>query len=306
MNFQVELTSYCDLTCGYCPNRDMERERHFMNDEVWKTILHKYIVPYKDINSYSPPTFIGHKDGEPLLNKKLPDRLYDLAVFVPDMVIDIYSHGLMLPKWNHRGQDFFEFLSCLPNRVRYMMSHHPKNYDYTVNDYGSTISYLKKVLCNPPKNVEFITVTHQSKWVSEETQENWKKTWEGLPITVHCNTHINPWTGRMEDIATCQYKGCPYSDFGHWFFGVTGNIIACCLDLEEEIILGNVLRDSADEMLTKTQKFYTRQKEILRNVQASPSVNPAALIDHQVCANCFGGKRANKTPELVQLGVPVK
>src|SRR5438105_2711607 len=106
----------------------MERQRAFMSDEVFGAILNRYIVPYKHVNAFCPPTFIGHKDGEPLLNKRLPDRLRALAAVAPDMKIDIYSHGLMLPKWRDRGQDFFEFLATLPNRVRYMMSFHPRNH----------------------------------------------------------------------------------------------------------------------------------------------------------------------------------
>ena len=301
MNFQVELTSYCNLTCGYCPNRDMVREREFMSDKVWETILYKYIAPYRHLNAYCPPTFIGHKDGEPLLNKKFPDQLRSLSAVAPDMKIDIYSHGLMLPVLAKQGRDLFEFLATLPNQVRYMMSFHPRNHNNTINDYESAVvPYLRGVLNNPPRNVEFITVSHKSKWVSEDMQEAWRLTWHGYPITVHKNCSINPWTGRMEDQATCHYNGCPYSDFGHWFFGVSGNVIACCLDLEEEIVLGNVLRDDPAEMFERTSVFYERQRTILDAVQRSPSIDPASLVDHQVCTNCFGGKRS----DLVQLGVP--
>lgn len=290
MNFQLELTSVCDLTCGYCPNRDMERERTFMSDEVFDCILRDYVVPYKDINSFCPPTFIGHKDGEPLLNKQFPRRLRQLADVAPDMKIDIYSHGLMLPKLAAAGKDFIDFLATLPNRVRYMMSYHPVNHDYSVNNYEPVVAYLRQVLQNPPLNVEFISVSHKSKWVSEETQDAWVETWRGYPITVHKNCSINPWTGRMEDIATCAYNGCPYADFGHWFFGVTGNVIACCLDLEEEIILGNVLRDSPEDMFKATAAFYEEQKRILSSGELHP---------RGVCRNCFGQKR----DDLVQLGV---
>lgn len=295
INFQVELTSYCDLTCGYCPNRDMARDRSFMSDEVWDAILNLYVVPYRHTNSFCPPTFIGHKDGEPLLNKRLPDRLRDLSLAAPDMKIDIYSHGLMLPKWRDRGEDFFGFLATLPNRVRYMMSYHPYNHDNSKNDYTLVVDYLRRVLRNPPPNVEFITVSHKSKWVSDELQELWRSIWHGYPITVHSNCSINPWTGRMEDIATCHYNGCPYADFGHWFFGATGNIIACCLDLEEEIILGNVLSDDPAEMFAKTDAFYAEQRRLLAE---------HLVPGHQVCYNCFGHKRNDEVGRLVQLGMP--
>lgn len=294
MNFQIELTSYCDLTCGYCPNKDMERERKFMNDEVWETILHKYIVPYRFHNQFCPPTFIGHKDGEPLLNKGLPGRLLSLAAVAPDMKIDIYSHGLLLPRWADRDKDFFEFLSRLPNNVRYMMSYHPRNHDNSVNDYSATIEYMRDVLRNPPKNVEFITVSHKSKWVSEDMQQAWKQCWEGLPITVHCNASINPWTGLIEEEGTIQFNGCPYADFGHWFFGVTGNVIACCLDLEEEIVLGNVLTHDPVEMFQKTSEFYEDQRRTLEE-KRRPT--------HAVCDNCFGYDRKDRELELVQLGI---
>lgn len=290
MNFQVELTSYCDLTCGYCPNRSMERERAFMSDDVWDSILHKYIARYRHVNSFCPPTFIGHKDGEPLLNKKLPDRLRDIAKVAPDMHIDIYSHGLMLPKWKERGQDFIEFLASLPNRVRYLLSFHPFNHDNTSNDYEPVVAYLSRVLLNPPPNIEFITVSHKSKWVGSALQDAWKRTWAGLPMTVHCNTHINPWTGLMEDIATCHYNGCPYADFGHWFFGATGNVIACCLDLEEEIVLGNVLQDEPEKMFATTQAFYVEQRRILEAKEQHP---------RGVCRNCFGQTR---DPVRLELG----
>lgn len=298
MNFQVETSSYCDLTCGYCPNRSMERERKFMSDEVFDIILHKYVVPYQHINCFSPPTFIPHKDGEILLNKNIVKLLRRVADVCPDMKIDIYSHGLMLPKWKERGQDFIEFLATLPNKVRYMMSFHPRNHDNSINDYKDVIKYLRYgVLLNPPPNIEFITVSHKSRWVTDDMQDAWRQIWMGLPITVHCNASINPWTGRIQEEGTVQFNGCPYADFGHWFFGATGNIIACCLDLEEEIVLGNVLKDDPKEMFLKTEVFYAEQRRTLKERRRP---------HHRVCDNCYGFNRdvPGVPIELLQLGTP--
>lgn len=297
MNFQVETSSYCDLSCGYCPNKDMERKRKFMSDEVFDTILHKYIVPYRHINCFSPPTFIPHKDGEILLNRNITKLIRRFADTIPDMKIDIYSHGLLLPKLAEQGKDFIEFLATLPNQVRYMMSYHPRNHDNTINDYGPVVYYLRKALEErKPANVEFITVSHKSKWVTDDDQGFWKNCWRGLPMTVHANCSINPWTGRMEDIATCAYNGCPYSDFGHWFFGATGNNIACCLDLEEEIVLGNVLEHDQQELFLRTSAFYAEQRRLLQEKEKHPL---------GVCRNCFGQRRDSAPKELVQLGAMI-
>lgn len=296
MNFQIELHNFCNFSCGYCPNHIMKRERTFMSEKVFDTILHNYIIPYKDVNvanSNSPPTFIGHKDSEPLIGKAFTHQLRSLADVAPDMKIDIYSNGVLLPIWRDRGRDFMDFLGSLPNRVRYLMSFHPVNHDYSQNDYTTTVKYLQDVLRNRrPPNVEFITVSHRSKWVSDAVQESWRKTWEGYPITVHANCSINPWTGLMDEVATCAHNGCPYSDFGHWFFGVTGNVIACCMDLEEEIVLGNVMRDDPAKMFRAAEAFYAEQRRILTAGELHP---------RGVCRNCFGQKR--DTTELLQLGI---
>ncbi len=275
----------------------MQRKREYMSDEVWQTILHKYIVPYRHHNVHCPPTFIGHKDGEPLLNKKLPARLRELSDVCPDMKIDIYSHGLMLPSWRDRGRDFMAFLASLPNQVRYMMSYHPRNHDNSVNDYNAVIEYLQGVLRDPPRNVEFITVSHKSKWVTEDMQLAWRQAWDGMPITVHANCSINPWTGLIQEEGTIRFNGCPYADFGHWFFGATGNIIACCLDLEEEIVIGNVMKDDPAEMFQRTSEFYADQR---RRHEANK------WPEHGVCMDCFGYKRVDikSSLDLVQLGMP--
>jgi Iron-sulfur cluster-binding domain len=272
----------------------MKRERAFMADDVWTNILSLYIVPYKHAMLLTYPTFIPHKDGEPLLNKRLPDRLRDLAAVAPDMSIDIYSHGLLLPKWCERGQDFFEFLSTLPNHVRFMMSFHPYNHDGSGNNYSATILYLQAVLRDPPRNVEFITVSHKSKWVSDAEQEAWRQTWADYPIKVHCNALLNPWTGRIE--SDVKFNGCPYENGGHWFFGVTGNVIACCLDLEEEIVLGNVLTHDPGAMYARTQAFYQEQHRILAAREQHP---------RGVCRDCFGQHRDDVPAELIPLGVRV-
>ena len=268
----------------------MERKQELMKDEVWETILNHYIIPYRHVNAFTPPTFIPHKDSESLMDRKLPARLRSLADAAPDMKIDIYSNGVLLPAWAKRGQDFMAFLATLPNRVRYLMSFHPVNHDYTTNDYGPTIAYLKGVLRDPPPNVEFITVSHKSRWVSANVQEAWRAEWEGYPITVHCNASINPWTGLIEEEGTVQFNGCPYADFGHLFIGVTGNVIACCLDLEEEIVLGNVMREAPEVLFERADEFYKEQ----RWIQEAKEQHPLG-----VCRNCFGQNRE----DLVQLGV---
>lgn len=294
MNFQVEVTSFCNLTCTECPNVQMSRERKMMSPEIWDAILSKYVVPFKNYGGEreSPPTIIPHKDGEALLNKNFPAFLRSVGDADPSFKIDIYSHGLLLPK----KPDFIPFLGTLPNKVRLMVSFHFFNHDGTKNDYAELTHYLRGLIdaAQIPRNVELIIVSHEIAPMTADLLAAWKSGW--LPYlgphlsAVHCNASINPWTGLMEDVATCHYDGCPYADFGHWFFGATGNVVVCCMDLEEEIILGNVMVDDPAKMLAKTEEFYAEQRRIRED---------KSRLKHEVCRNCFGMGVRN---DLVQLG----
>lgn len=293
MNFQAESSSFCDLECRECPNVTMKRERKMLSLEIWSKILNSYVVPYKNYNTHNdcPPTVIMHKDGEPLLNKNLPAMLQMVADVDQSLKIDIYSHGLLLPK----KPDFVPFLGRLPNQSRLMVSFHWHNHDGSKNDYTATTAYLRNLVLSGelPRNVELIIVSHLIAPSTQEILDAWKATWSDCistgRLTVHTNASINPWTGRMEDVATCHYNGCPYGDFGHMFFGATGNVVACCMDLEEEIIFGNVMTDDPAEMVAKVEAFYTEQT---RRQKASEKP------EYQVCYDCFGHKRT----DLVQVG----
>ncbi len=296
MNFQCELHNYCNFTCGHCVYKDMERKKQFMSDEVWRAVLHRYIVPYQrvNLNAGHNPTFIGHNMTEPLIDRKLASRLKDVSDACPNMNLDIYSNGVLLPAWAKRGEDFFEFLGGLPNRCRYLMSFHPVNHDDSVNDYTEAFAYMHNILRNPPRNVEIIMVAHLTNKTTKEKLLAWKDTWlpeiERGVLTVHANVGLNPWTGRITEPGTVEFHGCPYGDFGHLFIGVTGNIISCCMDLEEEIVHGNVLVDDPDAMMAKLTDFYAEQRRIQQERTG---------LRHSVCANCFG---LPKPAELVQIG----
>lgn len=297
MNFQIETVSFCDLTCKECPNWQMKRQRQFMDMDVWNTILHRYVLPYKHLgNPDCPPTVIPHKDGEPLLNKKLPEFLHSVSQADASLKIDIYSHGLLLPKWRERGQDFVHFLGSLRNRVRLLLSFHFANHDGTENDYTATTAYLRDLYASgrQPRNVEFIMVSHLVQPMTRERLEAWRSSWQPFidagRVTVHANVCINPWTGRIEEPGTVEFHGCPYGDFGHMFFGATGNVIACCMDLEEEIVFGNVMKDEPDAMIRTLNGFYAEQRRI--------AAEKTGLV-HEVCRNCMGMGKRN---DLVQIG----
>jgi len=240
-----------------------------MKLETFEAILTKYVIPYKHMNEHCPPTVIMHKDGEPWLNKRLPDMLRMVAEKDPSLKIDIYTHGLQFKR------EHWDLLESLPNKVRMLVSFHFNNHDGTTNDYTEADKLLRTCIADA-KNVEVILVSHLIRPMTQEQLDAWKATWTSqFPnLVVHTNAHINPWTGRIEEPGASHFLSCPYGDFGHMFFGATGNVIACCMDLEEEIVFGNVFDDDPADMVEKLVGFYADVTD--------------KKLDHQVCRYCLG------------------
>jgi radical SAM protein with 4Fe4S-binding SPASM domain len=168
---------------------------------------------------------------------------------------DIYTNGLLFTK------EFYDFLGKLPNKVCVLFSYHFYNFDGKENNYLPAQVELLRSLETPHPNVELVFVTHETKYTDPEKLKQWKEFWESIATmsktisAVHINPHINKWGGKMEDGNT-GFSGCPYSDGAHFFVGVTGNVLPCCIDLEEELILGNILTDDMEKLMEDRRYFY--------------------------------------------------
>jgi radical SAM protein with 4Fe4S-binding SPASM domain len=249
MNIQIEVTSHCNLKCVECPHRLMQRDRDHIALPVFDMIVDKLIKTHK------PGTVIVHKDGEPLLHPNFEQIIGKIAM-ATSAKVDIYTNGKLLSK------DLIGFLGSFKNKFSLLVSFHLYNYDGKRNDYEEIGKKLLECLDVGATNIEFILATHSTDLTSEEELKEWKEYWDEKAklysrlTGVHVNTAINPWTGLIKQKNTITFPACPYSDGQHLFVGVTGNILPCCMDLEEEIIFGNVEEDDLHKIMIERDQFY--------------------------------------------------
>jgi len=255
MNIQFESTNRCNLTCFECPNRLMKRPKQDMAQNIFDKLLSDYIVPLEGEN----PTIIPHKDGEPLLASNWEYMLRSISEQRPDVKIDLYTNGLFLK------DEVIDVLSSLPNKVRILVSFHfrmkesPELVDYKTLCYDTLEGHLR----HNHKNIDFVFVTHLHDGISREVLDEWAYYWNNVKKSfpnklggIHINEHINPWALTISDSHCISFSGCPYADGEHLFIGNTGNVLPCCMDLEEQIILGNIMTDSKEQIMNSREEFY--------------------------------------------------
>jgi radical SAM protein with 4Fe4S-binding SPASM domain len=257
VNIQVELSNVCQLSCVECPQRLMKRRQTFMSQEVFNRVI-EYIgvIPDERYQKGYPPTIILHKDGESLLHPRLKEYIKQISDSQPDYRLNLYTNGLRL------SEGFIDFLGSLPNLVWLLVSFHFYNADGSYNDYSEVYKTFDSCLQKNYKNIEFIFTSHVTRFCSEEALKTWEtllseKNYKIKPF-VALNTHINPWTDLIHEENSSVFDGCPYMDFGHLFIGSTGNVVPCCMDLEEELCMGNIMTDPYNRIFSRLERFYDR------------------------------------------------
>lgn len=79
--FYVELTTFCNLECPFCPSKDLKRPRQHMSLDLARTVFGKiseYLARQNLREAYvqfRPMVFL-HVMGEPVLHPRLPDVLH--------------------------------------------------------------------------------------------------------------------------------------------------------------------------------------------------------------------------------------
>lgn len=266
-NLHVEITSKCNLECVECPHIWMKRQKKDMTKDTFRKALNDYIIPLE------LDTLILSKDGEPFLHPKLREWMGFVAK-VSSCTFDIYTNGLFLTS------DFCKSLSEISNKVRLLLTYHKYNHLGEENNYTDAFGEWVDCVQKAPENVGFVFVTHLVDMVEEGELSEFIDFWKEMAISfpniegVHLNKDINPWPWNVIKQKNITHREhCSYNNGNTYFIGVTGNLIACCADLEEEVIFGNIMKDDPKVLISKADQFYKDIRE--------------GIVSHNVCRSCM-------------------
>ena len=249
-HLQIELTNHCQLFCSECVNRFMRRKRTHMSEDVFNVILAKYIE-----QPMQPETVILSKDGEPLLCPNIREYIKKICN-VSKAKIVIYTNGLLLT------EDFIIFLNECNNHFQMLVSFH---YEQTpgkdmIPIYNKVEETLMKCINMKFHNIDFVVTSHILSTSDEMLLKRWENRWKIVKnhcpqlTGVHLNSHINHWTKLIEE-GNVKFDNCPYGDGEHLFIGNTGNILPCCMTLEEGLTIGTI-NDDPTMIFEKQAEFY--------------------------------------------------
>lgn len=273
---QVEMTNQCNLQCVECPQRLMVRPRQYMDMATFERVLDL-------LERARFEAIIPHKDGESLLHPHIQDAITLMSHVQPEVKFVIYTNG------THFSKAFYDFARRLPNKFQVLVSYHFQGFRTRRPDCEEIVQYdcepaeaeLRQCIADPAGNVELVLVSHVTPYSDAEQQNAWQARWAQVAANrpevlsaVHLNRDINPWAGHI-DIGTTTFQVCPYDTGEHLFVGVTGNILPCCMDLNEELTIADLAQYDMEEIMELRRRFYY-------DVQRPKSRRPR-------CIACIGG-----------------
>ena len=245
----IEITNVCNLSCSFCPKT--KREYKYLSVEDFKHTLEQ-VKPYTDYIYF-------HLMGEPLLNPNL-EKFLDLA-YENNLKVNITTNGTLLPKVKN--------ILINSKALRQVnISLHSFEANNNVNFY----EYINNVLefCNESScirslrlwNLDSYNLKGDNKLNKDiidilknnfnyegdlKTDLDMKK---GLKIgdKVYLNS-AEKFQWPTMDIDIISEEGFCYGIRDHIGILVDGTVVPCCLDGEGNIPLGNIHKDTLENIL---------------------------------------------------------
>ena len=259
LNVDIELTSYCNLACGFCPHSNGFNDKGDMDIVLARLIVSQCI-------EIGVPAIKFNLRGEPTLYKQLPQ-----------LIGQAMSGGILETMINTNANCHYEILeSCMEAGLSKMIISLDANSQYTYDNirggnYFKVVSNLEKL---SEKYGNRIKVQFVESKVNSHEKDDFFSKWNGYGI----ETRISKCTdrgGALGDKLSGKRKYCgqPTQRMAILY---DGTVINCCSDWNRRYPIGN-----ANE-----QTIFAIWHSVLSN-QLKNDLLDGKHNDYNHCKNCF-------------------
>lgn len=232
---RIETTNGCNAKCIICPHADMGRPIDNMRDELFRKIV-------SECADNNVDTLHLHNFGEPLLDKKLPDRIA-LCKTLGIRRVKIFSNGALLNEERGRalidaGLDEIKISFDGANKEEFERIRSPLKYDDVVSNVINFVR-LRDEVCGVGAKLK-IEVTCSSTTDKDKTMSALASHVDGFSFG-----KIHNWanwdSGAVADAPKRSGARKPCARLWQTFTILSdGRVGLCCLDYDGSVILGNL------------------------------------------------------------------
>lgn len=231
---QIELNNICNAKCEMCNIPEMTREKGLMTDNLFVDII-------KQANDLGVEYITPFLHGEPFIRKDFVDKLKLINTYAPKAKITIFTNASLL------SRDLLKELSTINNIEQIVFSFPGGNklvyekvtglkFEQTMNNIKMAFEVLKglNMRISLPKFEE-----------NEESEKDFYELWKGYPCSSY-NTY-NYLGDKNNTLSEVCYEQCDRA-FRTMTILWNGKVCLCCMDSDGKYIMGDVSRNTLDEV----------------------------------------------------------
>lgn len=240
---RIETTNACNSLCKICPHSKMKRTIKTMEDGIFKKII-------DECAKFNCRRVHLHNFGEPLLDKKIIDRI-KYAKNKGLKRIKIFSNGSLLTKDKSielikSGLDEIKISFDGATKEEYEQIRYPLKFHKVVNNIKQLVE-LRDKLTNSTLKIEIACCSTTDKSSTIQLLENC--------VDKFSFGKVHNWAAAEFDVDKKSKVRKPCTRVWRTFTILSnGDCSLCCLDYDGEIILGNV-RESSIAEIWKNQQY---------------------------------------------------
>lgn len=226
---ELQLASWCNRSCNFCPSGKFEVQRTFMSREVFETV----VLRLQEIHFNGKVGF--HLMSEPLLDKRLPEFLATIRKALPEAFLYLDTNGDALKR-----ETAMRLFGGGLNRMLINCYDSPAQVEKRMEDCRSLcrenpeIWFWNKYLGYPlsrPHTWKVISLRDFSGAAGLRL-----KNWAG---------HTRLWRTQPVEFPVRMSCGRP---FGKLHITYRADVVLCNMDWKHEVIVGNLERETIPEI----------------------------------------------------------
>jgi radical SAM protein with 4Fe4S-binding SPASM domain len=268
---QIETQSNCNSRCLYCPYSITSKK--FKNSKLTEESFLKIL---EELKLYEPKIVAPYLNNEPLMDKDIIIRLWQIRKILPKTFIDLATNGSLLNR--ELSIKLIEKELRIDEIKINIPSTDPEKYKkITGLDYKKTLDNIRNFI-NLIKNKGFngiYRIVIVSATESKEEINFWRK--EGIEAKIYKKIS----RGGIIDTGMLvkeEINGCKYNREKEWVHILSnGQVVLCCMDWNRQYILGDINEQSISE-IWNSKKYSELRIKIQKSVHTD-----------FICNNCEWG-----------------
>jgi MoaA/NifB/PqqE/SkfB family radical SAM enzyme len=289
----IESTNYCNAHCIMCPNDRLIRPRGIIDTKLFCKIIN-------DCDEIPEQfTLLLHKEGEPLMDPKLIDKIrYANNKLGKKAIITISTNASMLTKEKSdallsSGLSQIIFSLDGATKEHYERIRLGLNYDVTLNNI---LYFMKK------REETGAKVSVVMQMISDDSEADRKeaslfiKQWQDYRCKIYIkrmHSYLDGNHSSLTKTISSEQKRVCQDPFNIIVISCDGSAVLCCWDYNDEYSIGNAKTSSVVELFNNSKACAMREKQ---TAMKCPEIKPC-----QRCARIFGDDYITGKDKMIDL-----